>query len=113
MRFSASLLTLATAVVLASAQNIPTCALTCISGGNTGGCSSTDTKCLCTNQDFINSAVACINKNCQGSDVDAARNTAEQLCSTAGVSLTIPSGSATSGSSTGSGTATSASQTPT
>ncbi|KAK1232745.1 hypothetical protein PQX77_004103 [Marasmius sp. AFHP31] len=109
MRFSVALWTLSTFVALASAQNVPQCALLCISAADTNGCGQTDLGCLCKNDKFIQSAAACIDKTCQGDDIAKARDGAQELCAGQGVSLSIPAGTAT-GTGTPANTATSPGQ---
>ncbi|EEB91263.1 hypothetical protein MPER_10408 [Moniliophthora perniciosa FA553] len=62
-----------------SAQNLPTCAFTCITGADTGGCGM-DNKCLCSNQAFVESATKCIMSSCSGDDLQTAISAAQGLC---------------------------------
>ncbi|KAF9269855.1 hypothetical protein L218DRAFT_953490 [Marasmius fiardii PR-910] len=92
MRFSVAL-SLLIFVSYASAQNIPPCALTCISSANTTGCAGpTDTACLCQNQALINSTLACLQQGCPSSDIQAALSAAQALCARVSVSLSVPAG---------------------
>ena len=58
----------------------PACAGTCIASADLGGCSDTDDACLCKNSAFVSSTYACIQKTCQGSDLQAAITAAQSLC---------------------------------
>jgi hypothetical protein len=69
-------------------QSVPTCALTCISNANLGGCVQTDNACLCKNQNFVVSTISCIESTCTGSDLENAIQFIQDICTSVGVSLT-------------------------
>jgi CFEM-containing surface protein len=64
-------------------QNVPTCALTCISNANLGDCAQTDNACLCKNQQFIASTTTCIESTCTGSDLQEAIEFVQAICAAA------------------------------
>ncbi|KAK7040743.1 hypothetical protein VNI00_009649 [Paramarasmius palmivorus] len=108
MYSSAALLILAALTTSVSAQNLPTCAFTCVASADTGSCGM-DNKCLCSSQAFVESTTKCIMSSCTGDDLQAAVAGAQQLCADAGVTLSVPSASSTAPSSSNtSGSATSA-----
>ncbi|KAJ8076824.1 hypothetical protein PM082_001247 [Marasmius tenuissimus] len=113
MRLLVTLSTFATVIALASAQNIPTCALNCLTSADLGGCSQTDTACLCKSETVISNNSACVAKNCEPSDITAALTIFTQLCAQAGISVSIPASLSTAISPSSSSTGTAPSQTST
>ncbi|GLB39625.1 putative CFEM domain containing protein [Lyophyllum shimeji] len=117
MRFS-SLAVLAVAAASASAslvsRQLPSCALSCISGPNVdlGGCAANDNACLCKSQTFVEKSTACITSSCKGAELQQALSLAQQLCAAVGVTLSgtptgAPTATATSPGGSGNSTVTS------
>ncbi|KAK1236331.1 hypothetical protein PQX77_000409 [Marasmius sp. AFHP31] len=113
MRVFVALSTFTAVIALASAQSIPTCALNCLTSADLGGCSQTDTACLCKSQTVISNNSACVLKDCQASDITAALSIFTQLCAQAGISVSIPASLSTAISLSSSSTGTAPSQTST
>jgi len=89
--------------------NLPPCAETCIlESQTTCVLGIDDINCLCHDQTYLTQASQCIHNTCTGSDLDNARQSADQLCASVGVTLTS-SASSTSTSSTGSSSSSSSS----
>jgi cobalamin biosynthesis Mg chelatase CobN len=89
----ASIFSLALVAGLAAAQSdkIPSCATSCISKYTTGdgiaGCGQLDIKCICSNDDFLNGIACCLKDKCDTAGQAAAVKYAQQICSTAGVTV--------------------------
>ncbi|KAL4072177.1 hypothetical protein V8B97DRAFT_1915696 [Scleroderma yunnanense] len=116
MRLAVAFITLSAAFLSANAalvarQTLPSCAVTCITNANTGGCASTDDSCLCNNQTFVSTTTSCIESSCSGNDLVEAEQYAQAICAAVGVTLTapVPSSTATSPSSSSSTSTSSAS----
>ncbi|KAF4603008.1 hypothetical protein EYR38_003413 [Pleurotus pulmonarius] len=93
--------------LVAGAQDIPSCALTCLGSTTGSSCSQTDIPCLCRDSAFITSTAQCILTACPADQIAAATQAAQALCGTAGVSVSIPSiAPSSSGSSAASGSTT-------
>jgi len=99
MQFS-KLAFVAALAAVASAQtcsisDLPTCAVTpALQAIGSTGCSATDLACVCKNQAFIASLTPAIKAGCSAADYQKAVTTAACLCAQAGVTLNIPSSSA-------------------
>ncbi|KIM41248.1 hypothetical protein M413DRAFT_445285 [Hebeloma cylindrosporum] len=109
MRFSTVAFTLFGAAASASASSLfarqdtlPACAIPCTTSADLGGCTVTDTKCLCTNDAFVSSTTKCVQAACTGDDLAAALKFSQDLCLKVGVTLTAAptDSSAASGSAT-------------
>ncbi|KAF3915976.1 hypothetical protein AA313_de0208042 [Arthrobotrys entomopaga] len=89
MKFSA--VTLVAVAAVASAQSIadiPACAQTCLLPAlQATGCSLTDFKCSCSNEDFVSGSTACILKACSPSDAEKAAKATYELCQSVGVTI--------------------------
>jgi len=85
-----SLLTALSIASLAVAQAPPpACATNCVNNTPSSKCTNkTDVNCLCHDDDFITKATQCILTTCQGNDVQASEQFAQQLCAAVGVTLT-------------------------
>ncbi|KAH6898648.1 hypothetical protein B0T10DRAFT_473328 [Thelonectria olida] len=89
----ASILSLALVAGFAAAQSdkIPSCATSCINKYTTGdgiaGCGQLDIKCICSNDDFLNGIACCLKDKCDASGQAAAVKYAQQICSTACVTV--------------------------
>ncbi|KAG9226958.1 hypothetical protein CCMSSC00406_0003369 [Pleurotus cornucopiae] len=93
--------------LVARAQDLPSCALTCLSSTSGSSCSQSDIPCLCRDNAFISSTAQCILTACPADQVAAATQAAQGLCGAAGVSVSIPSvAPSSSGSSSVSGSVT-------
>jgi cell division septation protein DedD len=94
MKFSLAV-ALAAATSYVSAQDlssIPSCALSClVPAVSSVGCSPTDFKCSCGKSSQLNAAAApCIQSACSASDQTKANTALEDICSKAGVPITLP-----------------------
>ncbi|KIW95762.1 uncharacterized protein Z519_02826 [Cladophialophora bantiana CBS 173.52] len=79
-------------------SGLPTCAVTCaLNAISSTGCSATDAACVCQASSFLTGVYSCISTACNASDIAATLQFAEQYCGSAGVSITLPSASATAG----------------
>jgi len=84
-----SLLTALSIASLAVAQAPPpACATNCVNNTPSTCTNKTDVNCLCHDDDFITKATQCILTTCQGNDVQASEQFAQQLCAAVGVTLT-------------------------
>ncbi|CAM1506852.1 Fc.00g064930.m01.CDS01 [Cosmosporella sp. VM-42] len=109
-------------LVAAQSNSVPSCAAPCLneytSGNNIAGCKNGAVKCICENDDFLDGIACCLDQRCDEKGKAAAVKFAQQICSTAGVTVpdevvcknttSTESGSATesAASETASGTAT-------
>jgi len=76
------------AVASAQLDDLPACALTCLTGGlGETGCDITDFKCACSNEKFVSDSAACIRSGCDASEQQAALAGAVALCKSAGVDI--------------------------
>ncbi|KAF9004375.1 hypothetical protein BDQ17DRAFT_1355005 [Cyathus striatus] len=82
---------LAAANLLSARQSsFPACATTCITNADTGGCSTSNMRCLCLNQVFIDSIVDCSDSTCPAvEDKKESRAVIKDICEQVGVSLDI------------------------
>lgn len=98
MHFSKAILVSAIAAV-ASAQSLaglPACAQTCALGAiSSTGCSLTDFKCICSASAYLDSINKCINTACSAADIAATLAFANQVCLSAGVTLSPPAAATT------------------
>lgn len=86
------------AVASAQLDDLPACALTCLTGGlGETGCDITDFECACSNEKFVSDSAACIRSGCDASEQQAALAGAVALCKSAGVDIptTFPGGEPT------------------
>jgi len=82
---------LAVSVVTQNLNAFPTCSQTCLlTGIQSTSCSLTDFKCACESSAFISSSTSCIKSSCDTADQAQASNAAVALCSSEGVSVSIP-----------------------
>ncbi|KAI5778749.1 hypothetical protein EDC01DRAFT_673224 [Geopyxis carbonaria] len=91
----------AAVAAIASAQldDLPPCALTCLTGGlSETGCDLTDFACACSNDAFVSSSAECIQSSCDAASQQAALDGAVALCKSAGVDIptTFPGGAESS-----------------
>lgn len=100
---TASAFVLAVSVAAASASlsprqidQIPQCALQCALGQitSTGCASQTDFKCICEASSFVAGLVPCVQKACTAAEYEQTVKAAQGLCLAAGVTLSVPSGPA-------------------
>ncbi|KAF3906243.1 hypothetical protein ABW20_dc0102154 [Dactylellina cionopaga] len=75
-----------------SITDIPQCALSCALGSlsNTGCASQTDFACICAASSFINGITSCVQGACTQAELETTIKVAQGLCSSAGVSLSVP-----------------------
>ncbi|KAL0945879.1 hypothetical protein HGRIS_012162 [Hohenbuehelia grisea] len=88
----------AASVAAQDLSQIPECALPCLLGADTSGCSGpTDIKCLCAKPEFVATTTKCIQGACTNpSELEKANSVSRQTCEAAGVTLPDPSASASS-----------------
>lgn len=87
------------AVASAQLDDLPPCALTCLTGGlSETGCDITDFACACSNEEFVSASAACIQSSCDADAQQAALAGAVALCKSAGVDIptTFPGGAESS-----------------
>jgi cobalamin biosynthesis Mg chelatase CobN len=67
----------------------PSCAQSCFSSlySSSDTCKATDIKCICDNKDLINTVAQCVMKNCSGQDIKDSISVAQNVCGTAGVTI--------------------------
>lgn len=93
------ILSVVASAALAAAQlsAIPQCALTCaISSIGASGCSETDIKCICSASAFLTSITSCVQGSCTAAELAQTLKAAQGLCSSAGVTLSLPGTAPTS-----------------
>ncbi|KAK6334837.1 hypothetical protein TWF718_010282 [Orbilia javanica] len=89
----AASLSLASAALLPrQLDQIPQCALSCAltSLQSSSGCSATDFACICRASSFVESLIPCVTSGCSDAEIQATIQAATELCSQAGVSLSVP-----------------------
>jgi len=83
-----SLLRLAASQDLSS---LPTCAVSCaVNAIGSTGCAVTDALCICQATSFLSGVQTCISTACNATDQAATLQFALQFCSSAGVTITLP-----------------------
>ncbi|OQV07606.1 CFEM domain-containing protein isoform 3 [Cladophialophora immunda] len=86
---------------LAASQDLstlPTCAVSCaLNAISSTGCATTDAACICQASSFLSGVYSCISTACNATDIAATLQFAETFCGQAGVSITLPTASATAG----------------
>jgi len=83
--------TLTASFVSAQLGNIPQCALSCaLTSLQSTSCAPTDIKCICQATGFVAALTPCVEKACTAAELQQTITAAEGLCSSAGVSLSIP-----------------------
>ncbi|KAH6957652.1 hypothetical protein BKA56DRAFT_502641 [Ilyonectria sp. MPI-CAGE-AT-0026] len=91
MKSSIFSLALAAGLVAAQTGKLPSCATSCITkyttGDNIAGCGQLDIKCICSNADFLDGIACCLDAACDATGKSAAVEYAQQMCSTAGVTV--------------------------
>ncbi|KAJ9503777.1 hypothetical protein LTR99_002539 [Exophiala xenobiotica] len=80
-------------------SSLPPCAVTCaLNAIGATGCAATDAKCICTATSFLSGVQSCISTACNATDQAATLQFAVTFCGSAGVSITLPTASATASS---------------
>ncbi|KAJ9602542.1 hypothetical protein H2200_013085 [Cladophialophora chaetospira] len=76
-------------------SQLPSCAVTCaLNAIGATGCQATDAKCVCSATSFLSSVQTCISTACNATDQAATLAFAQQYCGSAGITITLPSASA-------------------
>ncbi|KAK7903674.1 hypothetical protein LTR67_001694 [Exophiala xenobiotica] len=80
-------------------SSLPSCAVSCATNaiGSTG-CALTDAHCICTASTFLSGVESCISTACSPADQQATLQFAVSFCGSAGVTITLPTASATASS---------------
>ncbi|EPS96368.1 hypothetical protein FOMPIDRAFT_1053303 [Fomitopsis schrenkii] len=73
--------------------DVPPCAAQCLTAASMSPmvCSAGNEQCLCSSPAYVGSVESCIEGSCTLSDVNAALQAVEELCTQAGVSVTLVS----------------------
>ncbi|KAH0844084.1 CFEM domain containing protein [Fonsecaea pedrosoi] len=100
MRFlSFAVVGLSSLLHLAASQDLsslPACAVTCaVNAISSTGCAATDAACVCQASSFLTGVYTCISGSCSADDIAATLQFAQQYCGSAGISITLPTASAT------------------
>ncbi|KAI0682024.1 hypothetical protein C8Q76DRAFT_637298 [Earliella scabrosa] len=75
----------ATAPTPTSTDGISDCLLACVTqAGASTGCSFGDASCLCSNQQFQEQALTCLQSQCEEADIEAAQAILQSQCGTSG-----------------------------
>ncbi|KAF3153887.1 Transient receptor putative cation channel sub A member 1 [Orbilia oligospora] len=80
---------------------ILTCSISALQGTD---CQATDIACICQSNEFIGNLAPCARETCTESEVDQTIRAAQQLCASAGVTLSVPPTATARGTSTSSST---------
>ncbi|KIW72544.1 hypothetical protein PV04_00729 [Phialophora macrospora] len=99
MRFlSLAAIGISTLLHLAASQDLsslPSCAVTCaLNAIGATGCAATDAACVCSATTFLTSVQSCISTACNATDQAATLAFAQQYCGSAGITITLPTASA-------------------
>ncbi|KIX95851.1 uncharacterized protein Z520_08559 [Fonsecaea multimorphosa CBS 102226] len=102
MRFlSLAAVGLSSLLHLAASQDLsslPTCAVSCaLTAISSTGCQATNATCVCEASSFLTGVYSCIQGACNATDIAATLQFAESYCGSAGISITLPTASATAG----------------
>ncbi|ETI28855.1 hypothetical protein G647_01307 [Cladophialophora carrionii CBS 160.54] len=96
--FSIAAVSISTLLHLAASQDLstlPSCAVTCALNAIGGtGCAATDAACVCSATSFLTDVQACISTACSAADQAATLAFAQQYCGSAGITITLPTASA-------------------
>ncbi|EXJ64907.1 hypothetical protein A1O7_01246, partial [Cladophialophora yegresii CBS 114405] len=96
--FSVAAVGISTLLHFAASQDLstlPSCAVSCATSaiGSTG-CAITDAACVCSASSFLTGVQSCISTACSPTDQAATLAFAQQYCGSAGVTITLPTASA-------------------
>ncbi|KAF3933288.1 hypothetical protein ABW20_dc0105938 [Dactylellina cionopaga] len=78
-----------TTAIYCQLDKFPICAQPClITGLDATGCGLTDFKCTCTAKPFFEKSLPCIQKGCNPTDQNKARDASLGLCKSVGIDIT-------------------------
>ncbi|ODN79588.1 hypothetical protein L202_03535 [Cryptococcus amylolentus CBS 6039] len=81
--------------------SVPSCVATCMSSGNTTGCSGvTDYTCVCASTAYVTSVSECFSNSCTAAETAVGQTYSESACAYYGVSINATSTSTTTDNST-------------
>ncbi|WVQ75937.1 hypothetical protein IAR50_005572 [Cryptococcus sp. DSM 104548] len=85
--------------------SVPSCVATCMSSGNTTGCSGvTDYTCVCASEAYIDSVSACFASSCSAAETAVGETYSESACAYYGVDINSTSSATTTDNSTATAT---------